>query len=227
MLHLFFGHEDRAAAGTHAFLHSLLAHAHKPVALTPITRLAALDQPEGSNAFTFRRFLVPWMMRFEGVAVFMDGSDMLCMADVNELLELWDPYMAVQVVKHEYSTRHPRKYVGSAMEADNGDYARKQWASMMIINCSHFAWRNVTPEFVRRTTPMDLLQLRFIEDNRIGELPIEWNWLADEFGPNHQAKVLHWTAGIPAFEAHADAPMAREWTASLLAASTCSGAMKP
>jgi hypothetical protein len=157
----------------------------------------------------------------------MDGSDMLCMADVNELLELWDPYMAVQVVKHEYSTRHPRKYVGSAMEADNGDYARKQWASMMIINCSHFAWRNVTPEFVRRTTPMDLLQLRFIEDNRIGELPIEWNWLADEFGPNHQAKVLHWTAGIPAFEAHADAPMAREWTASLLAASTCSGAMKP
>jgi hypothetical protein len=226
MLHLFFGHEDRAEAGTHAFLRSVIAHARQPIAITPITRLAAMDQPEGSNAFTFRRFLVPWMMRFEGVALFMDGADMLCQADVNEILELWNPYMAVQVVKHDYRTKHPRKYVGSAMEADNGDYERKQWASVMLMNCSHFAWRQVTPEVVRRAKPLDLLQLRFIEDERIGELPMDWNWLVDEFGPNAQAKVLHWTAGIPAFEGHADAPMAREWTQSLLAASTCTGAMK-
>jgi len=226
MLHLFFGHEERAEAGTHAFLRSVIAHASEPIAITPITRLAALDQPEGTNAFTFRRFLVPWMLRWEGLALFVDGADMLCRADITEIGRMANLSKAVQVVKHEYRTKHARKYRGSAMEADNEDYERKQYASVMLINCSHFGWRQITPEFVRRAKPMDLLQLRFIDDDRIGSLPIEWNWLVDEFGPNEQAKLLHWTAGIPAFEAHADAPMAQEWTDSLLSAMTCIAARK-
>lgn len=224
MLHIFFGHEDRAEAGTTAFVRSVIAHASKPVALVPITRFAAVDYPEGTNAFTFRRFLVPWMMRFEGFAVFVDGADMICRADICELMELRDPYMAVQVVKHEYRTRHPRKYVGSAMEAENADYERKQWASVMLINCAHFGWRQVTPEFVRKSQPLDLLQLRFLDEDRIGPLPVEWNWLVDEHGTKDDAKLLHFTAGIPIFEQHADAPMAGEWTSSLLSASTSTAA---
>jgi hypothetical protein len=226
MLNLYFGHEDRAEAGTTAFVRSVIAHASEPVALIPITRKAMMGCPEGTNAFTFRRFLVPWMQKFEGWAVFMDGADMLCRADVCELPQHFNHRMAVLVVKHDYKTRHPRKYLGSAMEADNPDYPRQNWASVMAINCSHFAWRQITPEFVRKTAPMDLLQLRFIDDDRIGELPMVWNHLVDEDGPFDGAKVLHWTAGIPAFEAHADAPMANEWTASLLAASTCTAGMK-
>ena len=224
MLHLFFGHDERAEAGTHAFLRSVIANASEPVAVTAITRQATLGQPEGTNAFTFRRFLVPWLQKWEGWAVFADGADMLCRADICELQQHFNPYMAALVVKHEYRTRHARKYVGTGMEADNADYPRKNWASLMAINCSHFAWRKVTPEFVRKAAPMDLLQLRFIADDRIGELPIEWNWLVDEFGHNDAAKLLHFTAGIPAFESHADAPMAREWTDSLLAAMTCTAA---
>jgi hypothetical protein len=225
MLHVFFGHEEKAEAGTTAFVRSVIAKASKPVALVPITRFATVDYPEGSNAFTFRRFLVPWMMRFEGVAVFVDGADMICRADICELLEERDPFLAVQVVKHEYRTRHQRKYVGTSMEADNADYERKQWASVMMMNCSHFGWRKVTPEFVRKARPLDLLQLRFLDDDRIGSLPIEWNWLADEHGANDAAKLVHYTAGIPMFEQHADAPMAGEWTAALLAASTCTAAL--
>lgn len=224
MLNLFFGHEERAEAGTHAFLRSVIAHASEPVAVTAITRRATMGQPEGSNSFTFRRFLVPWMLKWEGWALFVDGADMLCRADLCELQQLFNPWMAVQVVKHEYRTRHPKKYVDTAMESDNADYPRKNWASVMAMNCSHFAWRSVTPEFVRKTSPMDLLQMRFIADDRIGDLPIEWNWLVDEYGHNDAAKLLHFTAGIPAFEAHADAPMAQEWTDSLLAAMTCTAA---
>jgi hypothetical protein len=226
MLHVFFGHDERAEAGTHAFLQSMIARASQPVAVTAITRRATEDQPEGTNAFTFRRFLVPWMLSWEGWALFVDGSDMLCRADICEIQNLANPYMAVQVVKHEYTSRWPRKYVGTAMEAENKDYERKQWASVMLINCSHFAWRQVTPDFVRRAAPLDLLQLRFISDDRIGDLPAEWNWLVDEAGHNADAKLLHFTAGIPAFEAHADAPMANEWTAALLAASTCTAGVR-
>jgi hypothetical protein len=226
MLHLFFGHEDRAEAGTTAFVRSVIANASGQVALVPITRFTAVDYPEGSNAFTFRRFLVPWMLRWEGWAVFADGADMLCRADICELAKLFDPYKAVQCVKHEYRTRHPRKYIGSAMEADNADYERKNWASLFIVNAAHFAWRGVTPDFVRQSKPMDLLQFRFLPDDRIGDLPAEWNWLVDEFGANDNAKLLHFTAGIPSFDAHADAPMAQEWTNSLLAASTCAAASR-
>jgi len=223
MLHLFFGHDERAEAGTTAFVRSVIAHASRPLSITPITRKSTFGVKEGSNAFTFRRFLVPWMLNFKGWAVFVDGSDMICRADIHDILMHADHYMAVSVVKHEYKTRHARKYVGTAMESDNADYERKQWASVMVINASHYAWRSVTPEYVEKASPMHLLGLRFIQDNRIGELPKAWNWLADEDGESQDAKLLHFTAGIPAFEAHADAPMADEWRASLLAATTATG----
>ena len=204
----------------------MIAHATAPVAIAPITCAAWEGFPEGSNAFTFRRFLVPWILRYEGWAVFADGADMLCRADICELAKLFNPTMAVQVVKHDYRTRHLRKYIGTAMEADNADYPRKNWASLMIINAAHFAWRQIGPEFVQRASAMDLLQLRFLPDERIGELPAVWNWLVDEAGPNPDAKLLHFTAGIPIFPAHADAPMAQEWTDSLLAASTCTAGLR-
>ncbi len=226
MLHIFHGHDERVEAGTTAFVRSVIAHASEPVMLTPITRKACTDHKEGTNAFTYRRFLVPWMLHWEGWAVFMDGADMLLRDDMCQLAKLFNPYKAVQVVKHNYTSRYPRKYIGTTMEADNVGYERKNWASVMAINCSHFAWRTITPEFVRKADPMDLLQLRFIPDDRIGELPVEWNWLVDEFGANQDAKVLHFTAGIPGIPAHSDAPMAQEWTDSLLAASVCTAGFK-
>lgn len=224
MLNVFFGHEDRAEAGTTAFVQSLIARASAPVAVTAITRRGTGGLPEGSNAFTFRRFLAPWMLNFKGLAIFMDGADMICRSDVCELASLFDPRYAVQVVQHDYRTRHPRKYLGSVMESDNSDYARKNWASVMLMNCSHPQWRQVDPAFVRARMPLDLLQLRFLDDDQVGPLPVEWNWLVDEYGANEHAKLLHYTAGIPMFERHADTPMAGEWTAALLAASTCTAA---
>ena len=211
MLHVFTGHEDRVAVGTHVFVQSVLDHARAPVAITPITRLAAPAHAEGSNAFTARRFLVPHIMGCTGWAAFVDGADMLCRADINGLMEHARYGKAVMVVKHDYATQHARKYRGTRMEADNGDYERKQWASVMLFNCRHPVWIDIKPDFIRAQSMLDLLQLRFLEDDLIGELPMEWNWLADEHGENANAKLLHFTAGIPHFEMHAQAPMAGEW----------------
>lgn len=221
--HVFFGHEERVAAGTSVFVHSVLAHAREPLALTPITRMATEGIKEGTNAFTYRRFLVPWAMGFKGLAIFLDGSDMLCRTDISELFAHWKSHTAVSVVKHEYTTKHPRKYVGTAMEADNLDYPRKQWASVMLMDCGHYAWRQVTPEYVERTAPLHLLQLRFLEDSVIGSLPAEWNWLADEDGENEAAKILHWTAGVPGIAHYNGAPMSAEWHSALAAASQITG----
>jgi hypothetical protein len=224
MQHVFFGHDERVEAGTTVFVRSAIAHATGPLTLTPITRRNVRDVQEGSNAFTYRRFLVPWMLGFRGWAVFVDGADMLCRADLGDLFKLIYYNDAVRVVKHDYRTKHPRKYRGTPMECDNADYDRKNWSSVMLVNCTHFAWRNVTPEFVERANPLALLQLRFIPDDFIGSLPKEWNWLCDEDGENPAAKLLHFTAGIPAFAAHAGAPMADEWHAARAAAYNATGA---
>lgn len=223
MLNVYFGHDERAEAGTTVFVRSVIATARQPLSLTPITRMNVGTQPEGSNAFTFRRFLVPYLQDWTGWAVFVDGSDMLSRSDLNEILAHADCRMAVHVVKHDYKTQHPRKYRGTSMEADNADYERKQWASVMLINCNHFGWRKLTPEYVAKAEPLHLLQMRFLSDDRIGDLPPEWNWLADEHGENADAKLLHFTAGIPAFPEHHDAPMADEWRAHLLSSTTATG----
>jgi hypothetical protein len=41
------------------------------------------------------RFLVPWLCNFKGHAIFADGSDMICLADIAELDSLFDPSKAV------------------------------------------------------------------------------------------------------------------------------------
>jgi hypothetical protein len=41
-------------------------------------------------------------------------------------------------------------------------------------------------------------------------LPREWNWL-DEYGENDDAKLVHYTNGIPGFRHYAEAPHAKEW----------------
>lgn len=224
MQHVFFGHDERIEAGTTAFVRSVIACASKPLALAAITRRNSPGISEGSNAFSFRRFLVPWMLGYRGWAIFVDGADMLCRADLGDLFDLIHYHDAVRVVKHNYRTKHPRKYRGTAMECDNADYERKNWASVMLVNCGHFAWRNVTPEFVETADRLAMLQLRFIPDEFIGSLPKEWNWLCDEDGENPAAKLLHFTAGIPGFAAHADAPMADEWHAARAAAYNATGA---
>jgi hypothetical protein len=113
----------------------------------------------------------------------------------------------VQVVKHDYKTRMPVKYLGSP----NEDYPRKNWSSVILWNCSSFPNRKLTPEFVQRSTGSELHRFSWLDDQRIGELPPEWNWLPDEYGPNPDAKLLHYTLGAPCFHEFADTPMGNEW----------------
>jgi hypothetical protein len=206
-LNLFAGFDAREEVGFHTFVSSVIHNTSDPVSITPVRG----DQRDGSNAFTYERFLIPYRMGFKGWAIFMDGSDMVLKADLAELLAHRDHYKAVQVVKHQYKTKHPRKYVGTSMEARNDDYPCKNWSSVMLINCAHFGWRGMTPEKVAQMKGPELHRFSFLAPDAVGELPPAWNWLADEYGPNEDAKVLHWTAGIPAFLEYTEAPMARDW----------------
>jgi hypothetical protein len=216
MIPVYVGFDPREEAGTHVFNSSLINRATSPVSIIPLhlnlfKSFYNAGHRDGTNAFIYTRFLIPFLQNFRGWAVFADGADMLMRSDIGELWALRDDYKAVQVVQHDYKTKHQRKYVGTKMEARNDDYARKNWSSVMLVNCGHFRWRQMTPEAIAKMTGPELHRLSWIPDDLIGELPIEWNWLADEFGQNEQAKLVHWTAGVPAFEHYAEAAHANEF----------------
>ncbi|UHQ21891.1 hypothetical protein LVB77_14575 [Lysobacter sp. 5GHs7-4] len=212
MIHLFCGYEAREALGFHAFVASVLSQASQPVSIVP---LAEMGLPRGSNAFTLSRFLVPFLTGYRGHAIFADASDMLVTADIAELDALFDPRFAVQVVQHpNYRTRHQIKYRGTALETINTEYARKNWASVMLINCEHPAWSGITPDSLAGAKVLDLLQLVHC-DGAVGALPDCWNRLVDEGHPVEGAKLMHWTAGIPGFPAYQDAPGAEQWFSAM------------
>jgi hypothetical protein len=220
LINIYVGFDEREEAGTHAFVSSVLQHATSPVSFTPLhlKQFRSFYSPghrDGTNAFIYTRFLIPFLQDFRGWAMFADGADMLCKADISELWALRDHYKAVQVVQHDYKTRHPRKYIGTKMESANEDYPRKNWSSLMLINCQHFDWREMKPETVERMSGRDLHTFSFIRPDCLGYLPGEWNWLADEYGENPEAKLLHWTAGTPAFPHYKDTPHAEDFRAQV------------
>lgn len=210
MIRLYCGYDPREDIGYRVFIHSVQEHCSEELV---VRRLDACGMPEGSNAFTFSRFLVPWMQGFKGWAVFADASDMMVLQDLSELSRLFDPSYAVQCVQHAYQTRHPIKYIGTDMRCHNRDYPRKNWASLMLINCEHPAWSEVTPEWVETMSeaPSTLLGFKWMKPWEIGHLPPEWNVLADEGQELEGACLLHWTAGIPGFAHYAKAPGAALW----------------
>lgn len=210
MVRIFCGYDPRESIGSFVFMSSVIHRSTVPVMFCP---LHANELPEGTNSFTLSRFLVPWLCNFKGRAIFADAADMICLADVSELAgELEAMMCAVKVVKHSYKTQNPIKYIGTGLESPNIDYLRKNWASLMLIDCEHDAWKNLTPHSLMNNPIIDFLQLRFIRDEDIQEISDNgWNRLVDEGQPVEGGKILHWTAGIPAFKHYEDAPGANLW----------------
>lgn len=211
MIRLFCGFDQREEPGLHVFMSSVLKHTSQPVSFTPLT---SQGMKQGSNEFTLSRFLVAQLCGFSGRAMFCDGSDMLALADMAGLDQYFDPRYAVQVVKHPaYISTHRRKYVGTPMECDQSNYSRKNWASVMLVNCEHPAWREVG-KHIAESPPLKVLQFAFLSDELIGELPSNWNVLIDEGQDDPAPKLLHWTAGTPHFPYYAFAQRASSWFAA-------------
>ncbi len=149
---------------------------------------------------------MPYWCGFRGLALFIDG-DMLVRTDVGELFN--DPLMHLgcKVVKHDYKTKHPVKYLGSP----NEDYPRKNWSSVILWNCGFFPNRALDPGFVDAKSGAFLHRFSWLADHQIGELPIEWNKLVLEQELSPTDKLRHFTIGTPCFADYADCDGADEW----------------
>jgi hypothetical protein len=217
VIRLFVGHDPREAVAFNVFAHSVITRASEPVAIVPLALnmlqgVYKEEHTDGSNAFIYSRFLVPYLCGFEGWAIFADG-DMLCQDDIAMLWEQRDESRAVQVAMHSYKTAETTKYLGSK----NEDYPRKNWSSVILWNCGHPENKILTPEFVAGQTGAFLHRFSWLDDLEIGHLNLLWNWLAIEYPYLKACKpcIVHYTLGTPCFDGYHDRDYAKEWYAEL------------
>ena len=89
MINIFVGYDPREACVYHTFCESVIEHASGPVSFTPLHSPMLNDfdgQQDGTNAFIYSRYLVPFLQDYTGWAIFVDG-DMHVNADVYELID--------------------------------------------------------------------------------------------------------------------------------------------
>lgn len=140
---------------------------------------------KGLTEFTFSRYLCPYLCDFVGTSVFLD-ADMLVLCDIWELMELWEPLYHMQIVKNE-----KQKF---------------EWPSLMMF--SNARCRRLTPEFINN----DENKVNKIWDwADLGEFPSEYNHCVGYDAQRGDAKIVHFTQGLPCFKETIDSEYAAEW----------------
>ena len=167
----------------------------------PVDKLA-------STEFTFTRFLVPELMNFKGWAVFMD-CDMILTTDIKELFDQADDSKAVMCVKHDYTPKEGMKMDGQKQTI----YPRKNWSSVMLINCGHPSNAVLTQDTVNEIELNGAYFHRFswLKDEEIGELDHTWNYLVGVYDDIKTPKLIHYTEGGPWFENYRNCEFHNEW----------------
>ena len=210
LLNIFVGFDQKEAIAYHTFVQSIIENSSIPLSITPLAE-NNLDEyseqhTDGTNKFTYSRFLVPFLMNFKGWAVFVDG-DMVCLSDLKKLKRYFDPNLAVSVVKHEYKTKQKVKYFGQK----NENYPRKNWSSVIVWNCSHPKNKILKPSFINKKEGSFLHRFKWLEDVEIGELPKTWNWLAIEYQERKKIDLIHYTLGTPCFREYSNTSLSSYW----------------
>ena len=217
---IFIGCDPRERAAANVLIDSLVQQSLGPLAitalLTPQLEAQGLYRrerdPRQSTTFSFTRFLVPYLMHYQGWALYMD-CDMLARGDITQLWQLRDDRFAVQCVKHEHVPGETLKFQGEVQSA----YPNKNWSSLMLFNCSRCT--ALTPDYVNTASGLDLHRFQWLAgDHEIGALPDAWNHLVNVQAPAQAetATLLHWTLGGPWFQAQRTmgGALAAEWFAA-------------
>jgi len=213
MIRIFIGYDPRETVAYHVLVHSILARASQPVAITPLC-LSSLQHiltrprhPLQSTDFSFSRFLTPYLCGYQGQALFMD-CDMLVLEDIAQLWALREPNCAVQVVQHQHIPKETVKF----LNAPQSQYEKKNWSSVMLFN--NPLCQALTPEYVNQASGLDLHQFKWLADDAlIGALPHRWNHLVGYDAPTADVALVHYTTGGPYFKQWQNCDYAPQWFA--------------
>lgn len=145
---------------------------------------------DSAEIFSISRFCIPFLTK--GWAVFTD-SDVVCLTDIAKIMESADDKYAVMCVKHDYVPKEKIIHVNMQQTT----YFRKNWASVMLINCDHPAHKNLTKEMLNTLPGRELHRFCWLKDEEIGELSPEWNHLVNVNPPIDKINIAHYTLGGP------------------------------
>lgn len=211
---IFIGFDSKEVVAYHVLVQSIIEKSSIPVEFSPIVlnNLGGLftreRNPLQSTEFSFSRFLTPYLSGYQGWSIFMD-CDMLMRADIAELWALRDDRYAAMCVKHDYQPKIETKFLGQTQTK----YEKKNWSSFILFN--NAKCRALTPDYVNTATGLQLHQFKWLEnDDLIGELPVTWNYLVNEYDYREDAKNVHFTDGGPYFEEYKNDDYAEEWFAT-------------
>lgn len=168
------------------------------------------DAPQSTDHAN-ARWLVPYLAKQGGWALFMDG-DMLALTDLSAVFEGLDPSKAVYCVKHQHVPTYYTKMDGQMQTS----YARKNWSSMMIFNVDHLANAKLTPDLVNSLPGRDLHRFCWLDDEQIGELSSSWNYLVGLTKVTAPVKVVHFTDGTPDMPGYENVEFAETWRNELV-----------
>ena len=173
MLKVFIGYDHRQPIAYNVLQQSIFRNASVPVSVTALKIDQLPLKRTGLTPFTFTRFLVPYLCDYKGWGLFLD-IDILVKGDIKELFSFADDRYTVMVSKNSI---------------------RFEWASVMLFNCEKN--KILTPEYIEKADRLH--QISWCGENEIGDLPREWNHLVgyDERRPD--AKLIHYTQGVPCF----------------------------
>lgn len=161
-----------------------------------------------ATEFSIARFYIPQIVR-SGWVVFCDG-DFLWRSDLRELFSLQDDRYAVRVVKHNHLAVEGETKMDGQIQTT---YPRKNWSSLMLLNCSAPEVRALTATILNSATGRYLHGFDWVADERIGDLPLSWNWLAGISDKSVSPNAVHFTLGTPDMAGYEDSPYASEWRA--------------
>ena len=158
---IYIGYDHREAIAYDVLKESILDHTSEPVNIIPLyqedlrrinfyrrssyvkdnNNYDTIDNKPFSTDFSFTRFIVPFLNRLNGYALFMD-CDMLVRSDISEVFNYanqWED-KAIWCVKHNHIPNTSTKMDDKVQTI----YSRKNWSSFVLWNCSHEAHKNLT-----------------------------------------------------------------------------------
>lgn len=225
MLTVYIGFDEREPEAWDVCANTLLKYASRPVNIQPLDldKLEAqglmtrkwsktdgqmydeVSQAPMATKFAISRFLVP-LIHQSGWAIFMD-CDMIFQDDIYRIEEHLDYDYPVMCVHHDH---HPTETIKMDNQIQTV-YPKKNWSSVMAFNCDHPLNQNLSLLNLNNEPGRNLHGFCWLDEDQIGELPREFNWLVNVQEKPENPVIWHYTLGGPWFPDWEPQPYDDEW----------------
>jgi hypothetical protein len=212
--HIYLGYDHRESVATEVAAHSIRRRSRSDLNLTYLDHLDLrkkkiyvrpwlidrdgeyidlIDNRPFTTEYSTSRFLVPFLNKFSGWALYADG-DIIFLSDVNKLFDIADDKYAVMCVKHKIQSNQNTVNLDGRLK---NQYFRKNWSSLVLWNCGHPSNRKLTAEKVNLSEGISMHGFVWLDSHEIGDIPESHNYISGVSTKVSSIDSIHFTEGGP------------------------------